>query len=487
MGVEAPRSFDPARATRPLELLVADLLFDSLTTYDPATLAVRPAIARRWETSPDQRQWNFFLRPDARFGNGRAITPADVKYSLERVASASSQLPLADQLERVKGFADFHSGKAGALAGVTVLAPNLVHVELDSPLSTLPAVLGNPALAIVPREAVEKPAPVFGDQPVGSGPFRFGRRAGGVVHLVRAPGSRALLDGIDLHLLTEDKAYAAFGRGELDWSLVPAAKVGAAAARYGRAGFRPLPGVSFYGLNRANPKLADGRVRQAIVRAVDRQAIVKTVYGGSVLPAAGLVVRGIPGAQADPCGAACTFDRKRAKALLADAFPGGSPPELQLDFDPSTRQEATARAVQAGLAAVGITAHLRPHADEGEYSRFLASGRQEMFRLGWVGLYPSPDAFLTPLFSSGSASNLTHLSSPEVDRLLAQARAEAGETKRLALYHQAERKILEQFVVVPVAQFELHTVTAARVRALRLSAMGTFDGSRVWLAARGGS
>jgi ABC-type transport system substrate-binding protein len=105
-----------------------------------------------------------------------------------------------------------------------------------------------------------------------------------------------------------------------------------------------------------------------------------------------------------------------------------------------------------------------------------------VFRLGWAGLYPAPDAFLTPLFASGSPNNLTGFASPNVDDVLRRARATADAARRRDLYQDVERQVLSQLPVLPVVQFELHAVVAERVRDLRVTAMGTFDPSVVWLA-----
>ena len=87
--------------------------------------------------------------------------------------------------------------------------------------------------------------------------------------------------------------------------------------------------------------------------------------------------------------------------------------------------------MQANLQAVGIPAMLRPH-PFADYLKFAVSGQQEMFRLGWIGAYPTADAFLTPLFRTGLADNVTGFSSESVDELLRAGRAESDEAKRIA-------------------------------------------------------
>src|SRR6266550_3365634 len=318
IGIERPRSLDPSQARTPEEILVADQLFDSLTSYDPSTLAVRDGVATVWTATPDQMHWDFTIRPGSRFSNGRPITSADVKYSLERVTRRGSTATTAFLLEPISGFAAFNDpkGTANELTGVTTPRPDLVHVDLDQPLSTLPALLGNATFGIVPKEAVEAkpPEPDFNRQPVTSGPFRVVSRTDTVLHLVPAAGVQSYIKGLDVHLESDDSAaYAAFNRKAVDWSPVPPDRVDEAAEKHGRSGFKPYATVGFYGFNLKSPKFADVRFREAIVAAIDRpNAIVRGIYNGTVRSTTRLVPEGIPGSQPDPCGAKCEHDPAKA-------------------------------------------------------------------------------------------------------------------------------------------------------------------------------
>ncbi len=484
IGLERPQSLDPAEARYPADLLVVDQLFDGLTSYDPATLQVQPAVASRWESSPDQKTWSFFLRPGATFTNGRAITAADVQYTLERIARKGSDSPAAPQLEPILGFKAFNEGKAETLAGITTPAAGTVKFDLGYALSSFPAVLGFPSFGIVPREAVEAPAPpapAFADQPVGSGPFMFRSRSADVLRLMPAAGVRTALKGLEIYLgRSSDEPYSAFLRGRLDWTAIPTERVDEVVRNRGRTGFQPYPAELFYGFNLKLAKFADARFREAIVRAIDRDAIVRTIYGGRVRPTSGVVAEGVPGFQPNACGDKCAYDPPKAKALLADQFGSKTVPEINIDFDDDPTQQAVATAMQANLKAVGITANLRSHTYT-DYLKFASSGKQELFRLAWIGAYPSPDAFLTPLFYSGRPDNVTGFANSEFDAMIRAAREQPDPAKSLQAYQVAEKFLMAQLPVMPIAQYETHTLAAARVRDLTMSAFGTFDASRVRL------
>jgi ABC-type oligopeptide transport system substrate-binding subunit len=88
-----------------------------------------------------------------------------------------------------------------------------------------------------------------------------------------------------------------------------------------------------------------------------------------------------------------------------------------------------------------------------EYSAFLRELRRgtfQAFSAGWIADYPDPEDFLDKLFHSQSPQNEMGYSNPQVDRLLEQARGERDQARRFELYHQAERLILQDAVVIPL-------------------------------------
>ncbi len=489
-GVVRPATLDPARARTIDELLVADQLFDSLTAYDPASLEPVPALAASWTASDDQLHWEFKLRPDAVFSDGTSVTSTDVKATMERIARKDSGSSVSDLLELVTGYGSVAvDGTATELVGVVAANPDLVRIDLDSPWASLPSALANPAFGVLPKALAEATTfPAIDQSPslVTSGPFRMSKAVPDRLTMVPASGVKAASKRLEF-VLHDDKAasYDALVAGSVDWSEVPPDRVDEAVERFGRSLFRPYVAELFYAFNLRSPKFADVRFREALVRAVDRQSIITEVYDSTVRPMEGVIIEGLAGAQAGPCGGRCDYDPDRARALLAEITTGGAVvPELQIDFEDDATQTAVATAIKDDLAAVGITATLRPK-PLAEYQQFAVTGEQELFRLGWIAPYPSADGILPPLFQSGFPNNLTGFSSAAVDDLLRSARSEPSAAARTTLFQEAERAVLGEIPIIPIAQFEIQSVAAKRVRGLAVTANGTFDGRTVSVAPAG--
>lgn len=481
LGLPGTVVVDPVEASvaSASDLMVLDLLHDGLTDLaDDGT--PQPALALSWSPSEDRRVWSFAIDPAATYTDGSPVAAADVVTSLSRVAAAGEGSLAALALEQVVGFDDLAAGRSEVLAGITAPDAATVRVELEEPMSILPQVLSSPVYGIVAPEVAA------GETAGGmrlSGSWVPAAGDGGSLLLARREERAGYLDEVEL-VSFEDAAgaYAAFDEGEVDWAPVPAGDVEEAVDAYGDDLFAPFQAQVFLGMNvRSGALLSNRPLRQAIAAAIDRERVVEEVYGDLADPLWTLVPPGVPGQDSARCGSSCRQDLPRAKGLILDTFPDGDVPEVRLDFDDTPTQRAVAELVAEDLEVVGIPVSLRPHPVE-EYRSFLASGDQEMFSFGWIGIYRSPDAYLEPQLRSGSADNLVGLTSEAVDDLLGRARSASRPEERAADWAEAEATVIDASVVVPLAQFRTQVVAAPRVQGLVHAVDGTVDWTQVWVA-----
>lgn len=487
---------DPALASpaAPDEMLVADLLHRGLTELDEDGRA-RPGLAEAWSSDPTARTWTFTLDPDARFASGRAVVAADVVASLERVLAGGDRSVAALRLEDVQGFRPFLDGTTADVAGLRAVDPTTVEIALDQPLAVLPELLAAPSYGVVDAASLVAATALAGEPGTAlagldlTGGWVVREAEPGRLLLARLPGTDGHLEAVELRSYPDAAAaYEAFEDGAVHWAPVPADRVGTAAAAHGDRLFAPFQAELLLGLRVGSPALSSEPLRQAIVAAVDADAVVRGVYPDAATVLRSLVPSGVPGWRSptgrDPGCAACRHDPVRARTLLREAFPDGKVPTVAIDTEASAAQQALARVVAGHLEAVGIPTTVRPRPLE-EHRRLLVAGGQEVFTFGWVGGYASPAAYLEPLFRSGAADNLVGLASPEVDALLAEARAATDPPVRAERWAAVERLVLDAAVVVPIAQFRTQVVAAPEVRGLRHAVDGTVDWAAVWLADHG--
>ena len=150
----------------------------------------------------------------------------------------------------------------------------------------------------------------------------------------------------------------------------------------------------FFGLNQGSPELrssnvkgtnpfADLRVRQAVYRAIDIEAIRTGIMRGYAMPAGMVIQPGINGYTPE-FDARPAYDPDAAKDLLAEAgYPDGFEVRLDCPKNRYLNDEAICRAVAGMLAKIGITVDLAI-APMGEHIAKLRERRTDFYMLGWA-------------------------------------------------------------------------------------------------------
>ena len=476
VAVPEPTSLDPMRLRDPGAVLVARQLFEGLTKWDPVREKVLPAAALNWKVGDGGRSFAFRLREGMTFHDGSPVTSGSFKFAFERIAQRANASDLAYTLEQVEGFDAVNGGSATRLSGITTPDDLTLIIRLSEPFYDFPAVLTHPGLVPLSRQAVTD-IDRFLVAPIGNGPFQMAEAwAPGQPVVLRAfPGfiETPDLDGIRFLPFPDAAAsWLPFVRGDIDVAEVPAGQIEEAQERFGEDGFRPFLAGYYYGLNIRSKNLASKKVRIAINRAIDRDAISGTIYKGALEPPRGVVPRGMPGFQEDICLPLCTHSAAAAERLV-DRLPAKKR-KLELEFTEGDPHGQVARFVKNDLESVGFKVDVGSFKFS-KYLKRLQKGDQSMYRFGWIAEYPVPDVFLSTLFSSNSPDNYSGFASGKVDRLLREAHGERSDGRRVQLYIQAEKEILRQAPVVPIGSFVTHWAAQRSVRGLRFDVMGGFD------------
>jgi peptide/nickel transport system substrate-binding protein len=473
---EEVRSLDPTRAGGDeISFHVAMNIYDGLIEYDPE-LNLRPALAERWEISPDGLEYTFHLRRGVRFhddpafpgGKGREVVADDVKYSIMRIADKKNNSVGWWAFEGlIEGIDEFREGRARDVAGFQVPDPFTLRIRLTQPFGPFLYRIASGYGFVVPREAVEKYGPDFFQHPVGTGPFRFvSWTPNQEVVLERNPkywdvdkdGTRLpYIDRIEVKLILDAKSgFLNFDTGKLDqiepiplefWTTVfdDQRQLKGKYMKYQVAQVIEMS-TDYYGFNLGmEPWKSHPEVRQAANYALDREKIIKFVLRGRDLPAYEVIPPSMPGYDTLDY---YRYDPARARELLAKAgFPDGKglpPLTLQLNSG-GTINDLVAEAIQNQLSAVGFKVNLLRLAWP-QHLETTENGKASFFRLGWVCDYPDGENMLTNFDDRGfspAGNNLTHYSNPEFQRLYEEALGTTDHDSSLALYKRAQDIVMK--------------------------------------------
>lgn len=477
VGVIGLATLDPLANSGPATVIVDRFLYQPLVGLDPKTSKPTPLLARSWSSNAQHSEYTFHLDGRARFHDGTRVTAADVVATLARAKFSGASL-------------------AALLSGVganslVASKPDTLVVTLTGPDPQFPVKLSNPALGILPASLATGSAAALGSSAIGSGPYRVVSAGPKGIVLERArqhgPGRVAGVARVFLRGYANAAAAAkGFTDGEVDVTWVGNEEWDTVAARARTEGARPYLAVGYYGLNLKTPVFADARFRTAIVKAVDPGVIATAGYGRDATAAHGVVSTAVPGAKRDACAEACGPDVAGAKAQLAQAFPFGGVPTLQVDFDDTPAQQAMAAKLIAQLAAVGIPAQARPHPAD-QYPAVLAAGGVQIFRSGWASDAPIALSFLQPAFWPGAPENVTGVSTPQLTAALAAANAATTAAGQAAKAGEVEQALFAASAVIPVVQFDTRVAVAKNVQGVHVDAFGSFDPAPVTIGVGRGS
>jgi oligopeptide transport system substrate-binding protein len=498
--INEPAFIDPVNLQESEGTKVGDALFDSLAKFDPITAKLLPAAAESWSANADASVWTFKLRAGATFSDGTPVTAADFKYAWERICNPANESEVAYHLAPVKGYDEMQAGTATELSGVKAIDATTLEVTLNYGFGDFEYVVGHPALAPIPKAAVEKDPKAFADMPIGNGPFKMAEpwAHDQYIKVVRNDayyGDKAYLDGVDFKILADEAtAWLEFKAGNLDFNeSVPSESRDEAITTYGQSadGLTVSPGKQYLGgpelsiyyilMNNKDELLKNAALREALSLAVNRQAISDTVYGGVRVPASSIVPEGVAGYEAGAWQYS-KYDVEAAKAKLAEAgYPEGKGlPEITISFNSGSGHEDVMALIQADWAKIGVTAKL----DGQEWAQYLdklQAGEYQVGRLGWIADYPIIDNFLYPLFTPGG-DDMSFYEDPAVTQALMDARKTVNTDERIAKYQAIVKTIGDAAPVIPIVIYRHHAIGSDRVRDLIYTPQGLVNFDKVWIA-----
>ena len=421
------------------------------------TTEVEPDLAESWTVSEDGTVWTFKLRRGVRFHKGYGeLTGEDVKYSFERQMRRQRGMRFAKNLDVIQD--------------ITVPDPHTVRITLKQYDPVFPLrMVGYQQGYIISRMAALEHGEQFGWNPVGTGPFYFHRRLPREKIVFKAfadyHDGRPPVDEIHWFDVPEDATkLIGLEKGTFDIAmpnLVTAdirrqvEAMGAVLDERGPSGqFR-----IYFNVNRA--PFHDIRVRRAFMHAIDRRAIVDTLWpeGLGVVATSPLP----PGYFGHKPVEAPAYDPGRARQLLAQA---GYPDGLAIRDYFITKSYGYPKImimVQEQLKRVGVDLQLQL-VEHPTYHRNIRNNLNPFVLYGGTRLTDG-DVMLSLFFHSSEApdpatgnqgTNFAHYGG--IDDLLEEGRRTRDRDRRAALYHEAQRRIMDDAVCLPIVDIPSRSI-----------------------------
>jgi peptide/nickel transport system substrate-binding protein len=478
---------DPARAYDYFGWEIIQALGSGLVEYRPGATGaaedIVPALATSWSVSPDGLVWTFNLRQGVKFDDGTEFNATHVKYTFDR------GMGIADPEGPFVGI-----GYSDIIENVTVVSKYVVKFYLKIPFSAFLSLLAcqasyivDPKYAPIDRVVEYKAGDARGSHPMGLGPYRltkWTRTAGRDEEMVleanpnywNASGGYPKTQKIIIKFYADSASLAlAINAGEIDIAFrqLSATDINNLKAKThlkvweGTGAF-----IQYLVLQEKRPPFNNPIIRKAVAAAINRTAIVNTVFLGQVKKLYSMIPIGMFGHRdafltlGDP-------NYTLTRTLLASlGYNENNKLTFKLWYETSGHYPQSAELAQmlkASLEASGVISVTLEGRDWAQYRQERIAETMDAYILGWYPDYIDPDDYIYPFLHSSGGSWLHHnYNNTRMDQLIEWARGNTTQSVREQLYEQIQDLMVEDCPIIPIYQGSAWAVTKINVKGVYL-------------------
>jgi peptide/nickel transport system substrate-binding protein len=455
-----PRTLNPLLATQTIEGAISRLFCDILVTVDAhgrfvPDLAAEVPTTRNGGISADGLTIRYKLRAGVRWHDGVPFTSNDVKFTFAAIMNPANDIISRHGYDVVKSVEtpDAHSVVFHLKHRFSPFVAT-VFGESDSPYGILPAHLLAKAKSVndVP----------FNSLPIGTGPFKVVRwERGNQIEFARNDDyflGKPKLKTIVIKLIPDENTeITQLQTHEIDWFFEVTVNAYKSLRQLPPGGtrtvFTPFNGYEGLMLNTGKGPTKDVRVRRAILFALDKNALVRSLTFG----AADAATQDLPPFlwAYDHRLRPTPYDPAQAKRLLAAAGYGPAHRlSLDLYFEESSALNKTLSVqIQSLLAALGVDVHMHPQLSSLIYGGYgangtLARGRYDIALYNWIaGIDPDDSAQFTCANIPPAGYNQSYFCDAAMDAAQRVALETYDQPARKAAYARVQH-VLEQGVPI---------------------------------------
>ena len=413
-----------------------------------------PSLAKSWDISEDGKTYILHLMEGVKFHNGEDFKADDVVYSLNRIVTVQGAVN-SGFVSQIEGFDELANGVATELSGVKAIDDYTIEIKLKEPYAGFMASLAAAPVSILDEKTTTMAGDKFGIEPeftVGTGPFKLKEwKLNEGIELVKNENywkEAPKIDGVEIKVVPDTETQnIMFRNGELDIldldymvDYIPTYK----------QEFKdnlvsvPRVGITYFTFNENIEPLNNVNIRKALSMAIDRQAIVDSMYNGTASIENGIFPKGLIGHNENI--EAIEYNTEKAKEILAaEGYPNGFDMEIAIDSASSDTTKSVLEIISEQLSEIGVNASLKTY-DESTWLATRKAGELGSFMSIWTADYNDPDNFIYTFFGTDENTKLRSLNykDKEVIDRVAKARAIINEDERIKEYQALEKKIISE-------------------------------------------
>jgi peptide/nickel transport system substrate-binding protein len=450
-----PSGLIPMIAGESAASAIASHIFNSLLKYD-RNLELEGELAQSWKVSKDQKTITFRLKPDLKWADGAPLTSEDVLFTWKLVTDDKTRTPYGADYKLVTktetpdsrtfrvSYGQPYAPAMDSWAGLQILPKHLLEGQDINTTAFARKPVGSHYYQLEEWKNGERIS-LIRNQNATQGPPRIDRL---VSRFIPDPASQFLelmADNIDVMNLNPIQ-YA---------RIVPARpEMSKKVALYKELG----NGYTYLGFNLKRKPFDDVRVRRAINYAIDKQELIDGVLLGLGEPVTSPYK---PGTRwVNPRLKPYPYEPEKARQLLKQAGfedhdgdgildRDGKPLAFEILTNQNKQREMSAVLIQRRLKEIGIDAKIRVLEWASFLGRYIKPGDFDVVVLGWsLSLDPDQYSIWHSSQNKPGQFNFINYNNPQVDKLLEQGRLELDPGKRMKLYHEFSRILLEDSPIV---------------------------------------
>ncbi|HEU5098664.1 MAG TPA: peptide ABC transporter substrate-binding protein [Roseiflexaceae bacterium] len=446
-------------------------LFAGLTVLS-ADYEAQPYAAESWSVSPDGTVYTFKINQKGKWTNGDPVTADDFIYSFTRQLDPATAASYAAILYDIKGAQEWNSGQGGGAdqLGLKAVDQYTLEITLKGPREYFPLLVGYASALPAHKASVEKFSDKWTEPEniVSNGPFKLVKwEHNKSLEFERnedfAIAPKPKLKKAIASIIPFNAGLLPYESGELDWREpqgIPASEIPRLQGEpylSKQLVLVPTPATGFLSPEVNKPPFDQLGVRQALQHAIDRETLLKVIYGLGE-PAYSLISQDQPYAL-DPekypeLVDAYTYDPELAKSKLKGTpYEGGQNwPEVTLTLRPigPTGKLIGEVLQQQQAQSLGLNVTIESPEDGKVFISNLFGGKYQFVFYLWYTDYPDPSNHYTAIWYGQAARRRFAWKSAEFDKLVDAAAGEIDKTKRADLYLQAEKVLLNEAAYIPL-------------------------------------